>query len=93
LGEKYTLYGELKRCVIDKSITEINSHSNITVNYGERRRGRKVKSLQFSFETKQKQIKEEEKTLTLEQFVRENPAKTKGKTELEVRKMMMKNHQ
>jgi len=87
LGDKYTLYGELRRCVIDKAITEINLHSNLIVTYGERRRGRKVKALQFGFETKQKQIKED-KTLTLEQFVRDNPAKTKGKSELEVRKMM-----
>ena len=49
----------------------------------------KVLSLQFGFETKQKQIKED-KTLTLEQFVRDNPAKTNGKTGLEVRKMMNK---
>ena len=32
----------------------------------------------------------EDKTLTLEQFVRENSARMKGKTEFEVRKMMSK---
>ena len=32
---------------------------------------------------------EHKKQMSLEQFVRENPAKTKGKTEFEVRKMML----
>ena len=90
LEDKYATFGELKRSVIDKAITEINQYSNLTVSYGERKRARKVVAIQFAFETKQKVLEvEHKKQMSLEQFVRENPAKTKGKTEFEVRKMML----
>ena len=91
LEDKYATFGELKRSVIDKAITEINQYSNLTVSYGERKRARKVVAIQFAFETKQKVLEvEHKKQMSLEQFVRENSAKTKGKTEFEVRKMMSK---
>ena len=88
LGDKYKVFAELKRSVIDKAISEINQYSNLTVTYGERRRSRKVVSLQFAFETKQKPITDEKKSLTIDEYVRLNPATTKGKTELEVRNLM-----
>ena len=91
LEDKYATFGELKRSVIDKAITEINQYSNLTVSYGERKRARKVVAIQFAFETKQKVLEvEHKKQMSLEQFVRENSAKTKGKTEFEVRQMMTK---
>ena len=91
LEDKYAIFGELKRSVIDKAITEINQYSNLTVSYGERKRARKVVAIQFAFETKQKVLEvDHKKQMSLEQFVRENSAKTKGKTEFEVRQMMSK---
>ena len=90
LGDKYKVFAELKRSVIDKAITEINQYSNLTVSYGERKRARKVVAIQFAFETKQKVLEvDHKKQMSLEQFVRENSAKTKGKTEFEVRQMML----
>jgi plasmid replication initiation protein len=92
LGNKYSTFGELKRSVIEKVIFEINQSSNLKVSYGERKRNRKVVSLQFAFETKKQiiQIKKPNKSsgVSLNDFVRDNPTKTKGKSEVEVRKMM-----
>jgi plasmid replication initiation protein len=88
LGDKYKVFAELKRSVIDKAINEINQYSNLTVTYGERRRSRKVVSLQFAFETKQKPITKENKSLTIDEYVRLNPVKTKGKNASEVMKLM-----
>lgn len=91
LGDKYKVFAELKRSVIDKAIKEINQYSNLTVSYGERKRARKVVAIQFAFKTKQKVHEvEHKKQMSLEKFVRDNPGKTKGKTELEVRHMMTK---
>ena len=88
---KYTRSSNFIEKVIKPSLNDINTHSNLNAGFGVRKTGKKVSHIQFEFnikdEIKQKQIKED-KALTLEQFVRDNPAKTKGKTELEVRKMM-----
>jgi plasmid replication initiation protein len=78
----------LKRSVVDKAITEINGSSNLSVRYGLRKSYRRAVAFHFEFETKQKPISEEKKSLTIDEFVRLNPAKTKGKSELEVRKLM-----
>lgn len=93
LGNKYKLYSEFKRCVIDKALHEINLHSNLTVSYGERKRGRSVTTIQFSFETKMKKIDNayERKSVSMNEFVRLNPLITKGKTEAEVLILMKKN--
>ena len=93
LEDKYKTFGELKRSVIDKAIYEINLHSNLTVSYGERKRGKKVVAIQFSFETKMKKIDNayERKSVSMNDFVRLNPVITKGKTEAEVLILMKKN--
>ena len=93
LEEKYSTFGELKRSVIDKAITEINMYSNLTVSYGERKRGKKVVAIQFAFETKMKKIDNayERKSVSMNDFVRSNPMITKGKTEAEVLILMKKN--
>jgi plasmid replication initiation protein len=56
LDKKYLLYAEFKRCVIEKSINEINAHSNLTVKFNEQRKGRKVIAIQFFFVTKIKKL-------------------------------------
>jgi plasmid replication initiation protein len=88
LGDKYIGFASLKRSVVDKAIKEINQHSNLTVTCGLRKAGARVVAFQFEFETKQKPITDEKKSLTIDEYVRLNPAKTKGKSELEVRKLM-----
>ena len=50
------LYFEFKRNVIERAISEINTYSNLTVTYIEKRRGRKVITIQFTFKTKSKPI-------------------------------------
>ena len=88
---KYTRSSNFIEKVIKPSLNDINTHSNLNAAFGVRKTGKRVTHIQFEFgiknEIKQKQIKEE-KALTIQQFVRDNPAKTKGKTEFEVRKMM-----
>lgn len=88
IEDKYTEFKELKRSVIDKAITEINQYSNLSVRYGLRKSYRRAVAFQFEFETKQKPISDERKSLSIDEYVRLNPAKTKGKSELEVRKLM-----
>ena len=88
LEDKYPEFKELKRSVVDKAITEINGSSNLSVRYGLRKSYRRAVAFQFEFETKQKPITDETKSLTIDDYVRLNPSKTKGKSELEVRKLM-----
>jgi len=94
LRGKYSVFGEFKRSVIDKAITEINALSNISVAYGCRKRGCKVMSILFEFKVGHKRKEIEHKTtsttITMDEFVRNNPGRTKGKSEIEVRKMMAK---
>jgi plasmid replication initiation protein len=87
---KYTRSSNFIEKVIKPSLSDINTHSNLNASFGVRKTGKRVSHIQFEFSIKNetKKIKED-KTLTLEQFVRDNPAKTKGKTEFEVRKMML----
>jgi plasmid replication initiation protein len=88
LEDKYPEFKELKRSVVDKAVSEINKLSNLSVRYGLRKSYRKVVAFQFEFETKQKLVADEKKSLTIDEYVRLNPSKTKGKSELEVRKLM-----
>jgi plasmid replication initiation protein len=88
LEDKYPEFKELKRSVVDKAVSEINKLSNLSVRYGLRKFYRRAVAFQFEFETKQKPIEDESKSLTMDEYVRLNPAKTKGKSELEVRKLM-----
>ncbi len=53
---KYTLYGDFRRNVIERAISEINLHSNLEVTFAETKVRRKVVSLQFAFKTKSKPI-------------------------------------
>ena len=88
LEDKYPEFKELKRSVVDKAITEINGSSNLSVRYGLRKSYRRAVGFQFEFETKQKVVTAESKALTIDDYVRLNPSKTKGKSEVEVRKLM-----
>ena len=87
---KYTRSSNFIEKVIKPSLSDINTHSNLNASFGVRKIGKRVSHIQFEFSIKDeiKKIRED-KTLTLEKFVRDNPAKTKGKSEVEVRKMML----
>jgi plasmid replication initiation protein len=88
---KYTRSSNFIEKVIKPSLSDINTHSNLNASFGVRKTGKRVSHIQFEFSIKNeiKQKIKEDKVLTLEQFVRDHPSKTKGKTEVEVRKMMV----
>ena len=52
VSNKYSRLGDLKRRVIDPAISEINKHSNLWVEYGQRKVGRTVTHFQFEFGVK-----------------------------------------
>ncbi|MBT4936000.1 replication initiation protein [Candidatus Woesearchaeota archaeon] len=94
LDGKYARSTNFVNRVIIVAVDEINEHSNISVAYGLRKTGRQITHIQFMFD-----VKKEPRKKTLEEnlqnqqknimnFVRDNPTKTKGKSEQEVRKMM-----
>lgn len=60
VSNKYSRLGDLKKRVIDPAISEINKHSNLWVEYGQRKVGRTVTHFQFKFGVKDqpKKIKE-----------------------------------
>ncbi|HHZ94788.1 MAG TPA: RepB family plasmid replication initiator protein [Flavobacteriales bacterium] len=83
LEGRYNRPNNLIARVIKPAVEDINTHSNLLVNYGTRKTGRRVTHIQFKFDVKQEQNKQ-----TMEQFVRDNPTLTKGKTTPEVMKLM-----
>jgi plasmid replication initiation protein len=83
LEGRYKRFNNFLERVIKPAIEDINMHSNLLVTYGIRKRGRTISHIQFKFD-----VKQEQKKITLEQFVRENPTLTKGKSTPEVMKLM-----
>lgn len=53
LTDKYKAIKDLKRWVIEPAIRDINTYSNLWVKMGQRKRGRRVVALQFSFGLKE----------------------------------------
>ncbi len=67
LQAKYKSPSELKRRVIEPSLKDINTHSNLWVKFGQRKRGRTITHLQFQFglkESKQAKKRITEKDIT-----------------------------
>ena len=83
LGNRYKRFNNFLERVVKPAIEDINTHSNLLVTYGIRKRGRTISHIQFKFD-----VKQEQKKITLEQFVRDNPTLTKGKSTPEVMKLM-----
>ena len=99
LGDVYQKVAELKRRVIDPAIADINEHTNLWVGttserrkkqfYSQRKQGRRVIAFQFTFGFKDKKSpRKQNKSLTVQQYVSQNPDLTKGKSESEVQKML-----
>lgn len=94
LTEKYSRTSNFIARVIKPSVDDINTHSNLRVSWGTRKAGKIITHIQFKFDLKaaelnqKKRIATDASKQTLEQYVRDNPVKTKGKTRDEVYKMM-----
>ena len=52
LGDKYPAIKDLKKWVIDPAVAQINEHSDLTASYAQRKSGRNVTHLTFSFQPK-----------------------------------------
>ena len=97
LGKSYDRTAELKRKVIDPAVKDINDHTNLWVGtkaerkknlyYSQRKNGRSVVALQFTFGFKD-EVDAPKNIISIDEFVRLNPELTHGKSEDEVREMM-----
>ena len=56
LGKKYPLFADFKKRVIDTAIVQINEYSPLKVTYEQKKTGRKVTHIIFSFKEKSKSI-------------------------------------
>jgi len=100
IEDKYSSIKNFKSRVLQPAIDDINNHSNLWVTVGQRKCGRTITHLQFQFGLKaelkpKKRITSSEtssKPTTIEQYVRDNPKKTMGKSRDEVIKMMNNKH-
>ena len=52
LQDRYPLYKELKRCVIDESLEEIEKYTDLKVSYTTTRKGRSIDTICFHIEQK-----------------------------------------
>lgn len=59
LGKKYPLFADFKKRVIDTAVDQINEYSPLSVTYEQKKTGRKVTHILFSFKEKSKSINHE----------------------------------
>ncbi len=104
IEDKYRSIKDLKKYVLEPAIKEINQYSNYSVEWTQRKTGRRVTHFIFIFSKKATEIinSDEKHTgpaktlnqtkpkrqITMEQFVRDNLILTRGKTTQEVLNMM-----
>ena len=71
LGKKYPLFADLKRWVIDTAVDQINAYSPLEVEYQQKKTGRKVTHILFTFKEKPKKSNNLSDSIKLEEkFVR-----------------------
>ena len=58
LGKKYPLFADFKKRVIDTAVDQINEYSPLKVEYEQKKTGRKVTHIRFSFKEKTKGLNE-----------------------------------
>ena len=58
LGKKYPLFADFKKRVIDTAVDQINEYSPLKVEYEQKKTGRKVTHIYFSFKEKDKGLSE-----------------------------------
>lgn len=56
LGKKYPLFADFKKRVIDTAVDQINEYSPLKVEYEQKKTGRKVTHIYFSFKEKHKEL-------------------------------------
>lgn len=56
LGKKYPLFADFKKRVIDTAVDQINEYSPLNVTYEQKKTGRKVTQIIFSFKEKSKSV-------------------------------------
>ncbi len=61
-GDKYSAIKDFKRHVITPALNDINTHSNLWVKFGQRKRGRTITHFQFQFGLKEEKITEQQIT-------------------------------
>lgn len=66
LGKKYPLFADFKKRVIDTAVDQINEYSPLRVTYEQKKTGRKVTHITFSFKEKTKSIGQESKDIPKE---------------------------
>jgi plasmid replication initiation protein len=86
--DKYARTSNFLSRVVDVSVKEINQYSNIKLKCGYRKTGRKITHIQLNFNFKRS--KTAVPNNSIDEFVRNNPTLTKGKSEWEVKKLMNK---
>lgn len=59
LGKKYPLFADFKKRVIDTAVDQINEYSPLKVTYEQKKTGRKVTHILFSFKEKTKSISQQ----------------------------------
>ena len=59
LGKKYPLFADFKKRVIDTAVDQINECSPLSVSYEQKKTGRKVTHILFSFKEKSKSINQQ----------------------------------
>jgi len=73
VGSKYSRASNFFVRVIEPSMKDINSHSNISVQYGTRKTGRKITHIQFKFSLKKSKEKKVSKSkISFEEYVSKN---------------------
>lgn len=66
LGKKYPLFADFKKRVIDTAVDQINEYSPLRVTYEQKKTGRKVTHITFSFKEKTKSIGQESTDISKE---------------------------
>lgn len=66
LGKKYPLFADFKKRVIDTAVDQINEYSPLRVTYEQKKTGRKVTHITFSFKEKTRSIDQESKDIPKE---------------------------
>lgn len=66
LGKKYPLFADFKKRVIDTAVDQINEYSPLRVTYEQKKTGRKVTHITFSFKEKTRSISQESKDISKE---------------------------
>jgi len=79
-AEKYELFGDLKRNVLDTAVREINDYSDISVAYTVEKEGRKVNKIHFKIKPKKDEKERMETFKKIENIL--NPNQVQGQLNL-----------